>query len=47
MKELNKASQDLNVEVETVKKTQMEAHLEMENLVKRSGITDIDITNRV
>ena len=31
MKELNKAIQDLKVEVETIKKTQMEANLEMEN----------------
>jgi hypothetical protein len=35
------------VEVETIKKTQMEAHLEMENLGKRSGITDVNITNRI
>ena len=47
MKELNKAIQDLKVEVETVKKTQMEANLEMENLEKRSGITDVSITNRI
>jgi cell fate (sporulation/competence/biofilm development) regulator YmcA (YheA/YmcA/DUF963 family) len=33
------------VEVETIKKMQMEANLEMENLDKRSGITDI--TNRI
>lgn len=31
VKELNKAIQDLKVEVETIKKTQMEANLEMEN----------------
>jgi hypothetical protein len=35
------------VEVETIKKTQMEANLEMENLEKRSGITDVSITNRI
>jgi hypothetical protein len=29
------------VEVETIKKTQMEAKLEMENPGKRSGITDV------
>jgi hypothetical protein len=34
------------VEVET-KKTQMEANLEMENQGKRSGITDVSITNGV
>ena len=47
MKELNKAIQDLKVEVETVKKTQMEANLEMENLGKSSGITDVSIINRI
>ena len=36
MKELNKAIRYLKVEVETVKKTQIEANLEMENLGKRS-----------
>ena len=35
------------MEVETIKKTQMEANLEMENLGKRSGITDVSITNRI
>jgi hypothetical protein len=36
------------VEVETIKLTQMEAKnvLEMENLGKWSGITDVSITNR-
>ena len=29
------------------KKTQIMANLEMENLGKRSGITDISITNRI
>jgi predicted nucleic acid-binding Zn-ribbon protein len=47
VKELNKAIQDLKVEVETIKETQMEANLEMENLGKRSGITDVSITNRI
>jgi hypothetical protein len=45
VKELHKAVQDLKVERETIKKTQMEANLEMENLGKRSGITDVSITN--
>jgi len=35
---LNKAIQDLKVEVETQKKTQMETTLEMENLGKRSEL---------
>ena len=40
-------TQNLKVEVETIKKTQMEANLEMENLGKRSGITDVRIVNRI
>jgi methyl-accepting chemotaxis protein len=47
VEELNKVIQDLKVEVETIKKTQKEANLEMENLEKRSGITDVSITNRI
>jgi hypothetical protein len=47
VKELNKAIQDLKVEVETIKKAQMETNLEMENLGKRSGVTDVSITNRI
>jgi hypothetical protein len=35
------------VEVETIKKTQMEANLEMENPGKRSGIRDVSINNRI
>jgi hypothetical protein len=34
------------VEVETIKKTQM-ANLEIDNLGKKSGITDVRITNRI
>ena len=44
MKELNKAIQNLKVEVETIKKTQVEANLD---LGQRSGITDVRITNRI
>jgi predicted RNase H-like nuclease (RuvC/YqgF family) len=47
VKELNKEIQDLKVDVETIKKTQMEANQEMENLGKRSGITDVSIANRI
>ena len=47
VKELNEAVQDLKVEVKTIKKTQMEVNLEIENLGKRSGITDVSITNRI
>jgi len=39
--------QDLKVEVETLKKTQIVANQEMENLGKRLGITDLSITNRI
>ena len=35
------------MEVETIKKTQMEANLVRENLGKRSGITDVSITKRI
>jgi hypothetical protein len=47
VKELNKAIDDLQVDIETIKKTQMEANLETENLGKRSGITDVNTTNRM
>jgi methyl-accepting chemotaxis protein len=53
VKELNEFVQDLKVEVETIKKTQMEATLameatlEMENLGKRLGITEVGTTNRI
>ena len=47
VKKLNKAVQDLKVEVETIKKTQMEVNLKMKNLGKRSGITDVSISNRI
>jgi hypothetical protein len=47
VKELNEAIQDLRMEVETIKKIQMEANLEMKNLGKWSGITDVSITNKI
>jgi predicted nucleic acid-binding Zn-ribbon protein len=47
VKKLNKAIQDLKLEVKTIKKTRMEASLEMESLGKRLGITDASITNRI
>jgi hypothetical protein len=47
VKESNKVIQDIIVKVETIKKTQMEANLEMENLGKSSGITDVIITSRI
>jgi predicted nucleic acid-binding Zn-ribbon protein len=45
--ELNKTIQDLKREVETIKKTQSEATLEMENLGKKSGTIDASISNRI
>jgi hypothetical protein len=44
---LNKAVQDLKREVETIKKTQIEGTVEMENLGERSGITNVSITNKI
>jgi hypothetical protein len=35
------------MKIETIKKSQMEATLEVENLGKRSGVTDASISNRV
>jgi hypothetical protein len=39
--ELNKTIQDLKMEVETIKKTQMETTLEIETLGKKSGTIDV------
>jgi uncharacterized protein YlxW (UPF0749 family) len=47
MKELNKTIQDLKMEIETIKKSQKETTLEIENLGKRSGVIDASITNRI
>jgi prefoldin subunit 5 len=47
VKELNKTIQDLKKEVETMKKSQSETNLEVENLGKRSGDIDASITNRI
>jgi predicted nucleic acid-binding Zn-ribbon protein len=45
--EMNKTIQDLKREVDTIKKTQSEAMLEMENLGKKSGTIDTSVTNRI
>jgi hypothetical protein len=45
--ELNKAVQELKVEIDTIKKTQVEATIDTENLGKTSGITDVRNTNRI
>ena len=45
--ELNKTIQDLKREVDTIKKTQSEAALEIETLGKKSGTVDASISNRI
>ena len=47
VKELNKTIQDIKMEIETRKKSQRKTNLEIENLGKRSGVTDASITNRI
>ena len=44
---MNKTIQDLKREVETIKKTQSEATLEIETLGKKSGTIDLSISNRI
>jgi hypothetical protein len=41
------SSQDLKMEVERIKRSQMEAFLEIECLGKRSGVIDMSIMNRI
>jgi esterase/lipase len=45
--ELNKIIQDLKREVDTIKKIQSEATLEIENLGKKSRTIDASISNRI
>jgi predicted nucleic acid-binding Zn-ribbon protein len=47
VKELNKTIQNLKMEIETIKKSQRETTLEVENLGKRSGVIETRITNRI
>jgi hypothetical protein len=47
MMELNKTTQDLKREVETIKKTQSEATLEIETIGKKSGNIDARKSNRI
>ena len=42
-----KTIQDLKMEIETIKKSQRETTLELENLGKKSGDIDGSITNRI
>lgn len=44
---MNKSVQDLKMEIEAIKKTQMEATLEIENPRKRTGTTDASITKEI
>ena len=44
---MNKTIQDLKMEIETIKKSQKETTLELENLGKRSGVIDASITKRI
>jgi chromosome segregation ATPase len=45
--EMNKTILDLKREVDTIKNTQSEAMLEIENLAKKSGTIDTSISNRI
>jgi predicted nucleic acid-binding Zn-ribbon protein len=45
--EMKKIIQDLKREVDTIKKTQSEAMLKIENLGKKSGTIDSSISNRI
>jgi prefoldin subunit 5 len=47
VKEINKTIQGLKMEIETIKKSQRETTLELENLGKRRGAIDASITNRI
>jgi prefoldin subunit 5 len=44
---MNKTIQDLKMEIETIKKSQRVTTVEIENLGKRSGVIDANITNRI
>jgi chromosome segregation ATPase len=45
--ELYKTNQDIKREVDTIKKTQSEAKLEIETLGKKSGTIDTSISSRI
>jgi hypothetical protein len=47
VRKLNNTVPDLKIETETLKKTQRETTLEMENLQRRAGVTGASITNRI
>ena len=47
VKEMNKTIQDLKMELETIKKSQRETTLELENIGKELGAIDASITNQI
>ena len=47
VKKMTKTIQDVKTEQETIKKSQRETILELENLGKRSGVIDASIINRI
>jgi uncharacterized coiled-coil protein SlyX len=47
VKELNKTIQDLKMEVSSIKKSQRETILEIENIGKRTGVINVSISNRI
>ena len=47
MKEQNTTIQDIKMEVETIKKSQREKTLNIENLGKKSGVIHASITNKI
>jgi hypothetical protein len=47
VKKLNKTTQDLKMEVETIKKSQRETTLEIEILRNKSGTIDASISNEI
>ena len=46
-KKMKKKIQDLKMKIETIKKSQRETTVDLENLGKRSGVIDASITNRI
>jgi hypothetical protein len=44
VREMNRILQDLKMEIESIRRTQREATMEMENLGKRTGTIDITPT---
>jgi tRNA U34 5-carboxymethylaminomethyl modifying enzyme MnmG/GidA len=47
VKELNKTIQNLKVEIKTIRKSQRETTLQIENLGKRTGVIDSSNTKRI